>query len=243
MNETILNTVKEIIKDSTNIVFFGGAGVSTASNIPDFRGSGGLYKGKSVIPVESILSHDFFYNHPKDFYDFYFNKLVYKDALPNNCHKVLNKLEKLGKLTAVITQNIDNLHQKAGSINVYELHGTIYKNHCTKCHKFYSLDELLERKIHPYCDCGGIIKPDVVLYGESLNMDILYKSIDLILKSDVLIVGGTSLTVYPASGLINYYHGKKLILINKDKTPYDDNANYVINDDIDYVFKEIGKIL
>ena len=236
------NELKDIIETSNNIVFFGGAGVSTESSIPDFRSETGLYKTKNNFsyPPEVMLSHSFFINHPEDFFDFYRAKMIYKDAKPNLAHYTLAELEKRGKVKAVITQNIDGLHQMAGSKKVLELHGSIHRNYCTKCNKSFDLDYILNSKtIIPKCDtCGEIIKPDVVLYEEGLNIDIINESVEFISKADVLIVGGTSLVVYPAAGLVNYFKGKKLILINKSSTPYDRKADLVINDSIGKVLKD-----
>ena len=237
------------IKKSNNIVFFGGAGVSVESGIPDFRSDNGLYNDKDTvkeyghgdnIPVETILSGSFFRKYPKEFYNFYRNKMIYLDAKPNPCHLGLAKLEAMGKLKAVITQNIDGLHTKAGSKTVYELHGSIYRNHCTKCGKSYDIDYIVNAVDCPYCsECHGIVKPDVVLYEESLDSETLYKAILAISKADVLIVGGTSLSVYPAAGLLQYYKGNKLIIINKSITQYDQVANLVINQNIGDVFREV----
>lgn len=235
-----IEKLQEIINRSQNIVFFGGAGVSTESGIKDFRSADGLYNEKSVIPPEEILSHDFFFYHPLEFYNFYFNKMVDVSVLPNICHYKLAELEQKGKLKAIITQNIDGLHQKAGSKVVYELHGTIYKNRCCKCHKFFSLEEIMKLKPVPYCTCGGLIKPEVVLYGEELNQEVLIKSIEAIASADTLIVAGTSLTVYPAAGLLDFFKGKNLILINKTKTPKDYLANLVIYEKIGTVFSKIN---
>ncbi len=231
---------KEYVTSSNNIVFFGGAGVSTESGIPDFRSTDGLYNQKYDYPPEVILSHTFFVNHTEEFYKFYRDKMIYDDAKPNITHKVLAELEKSGKLKGIVTQNIDGLHQMAGSKTVYELHGSIHRNHCTKCHKFYGLDFIKNSSKIPICDCGGTVKPDVVLYEEVLNENILLNAIKAISEADVLIVGGTSLSVYPAAGLIKYYKGNKLILINKTSTPYDKNANLVIYDSLGNV---MGKIL
>lgn len=231
--------LKEAIENSSNIVFFGGAGVSTESKIPDFRSEAGLYKTKDNLSYnpEVILSHSFFMKHTKDFFDFYKSKMVYKDAMPNDAHYALAEIESQGKLKAIITQNIDGLHQRAGSKNVLELHGSIHRNYCMDCNKSYNLDYVINSKDNiPRCDCGGIIKPDVVLYEESLNMNTLDSSIHFIENADLLIVGGTSLVVYPAAGLINYFRGKTLALINKSHTAYDKKANIVIND-------SIGKVL
>lgn len=231
---------KEYVTSSNNIVFFGGAGVSTESGIPDFRSTDGLYNQKYDYPPEVILSHTFFVNHTEEFYKFYRDKMIYDDAKPNITHKVLAELEKSGKLKAIVTQNIDGLHQMAGSKTVYELHGSIHRNYCTKCHKFYGLDFIKNSSKIPICVCGGTVKPDVVLYEEGLNENILLNAIKAISEADVLIVGGTSLSVYPAAGLIKYYKGNKLILINKTSTPYDKNANLVIYDSLGNV---MGKIL
>ncbi len=232
-------TFNEIINSSENIVFFGGAGVSTESGIPDFRSSGGLYNQKYRYPPETILSHSFFKSHPEEFFEFYRNKMIFTAAKPNITHTVLARLEKLGKLRAVITQNIDGLHQAAGSKTVYELHGSVHRNYCTKCHKFYGLDKILSTSGVPLCDCGGIIKPDVVLYEEPLDEDCIQKSIRAIENADVLIVGGTSLNVYPAAGFIRYYASDKLIIINKSPTPYDSRADLIINDSLGNVFSQI----
>ena len=192
------------------------------------------------IPVETILSHSFFVRYPEEFYKFYRNKMVYQDAKPNACHLGLAKLEKMGKLKAVITQNIDGLHTKAGSVNVLELHGSIYRNHCTRCGKEYDLDFIMASRDCPHCsECRGVVKPDVVLYEESLDNEVLYKAILAISKADVLIVGGTSLSVYPAAGLLQYYKGHKLVIINKSITQYDQVANLVINNNIGEVFREV----
>lgn len=209
-------TLKKWIDESDNIVFFGGAGVSTESNIPDFRSQDGLYNQEYKYPPEAILSHTFFMNNPKEFYRFYKNKMIYKDARPNKAHYALAELEKRGKLKAVITQNIDGLHQMAGSKDVIELHGSVYKNRCIECGKKYGLDYIIESEGIPRCSCKGVIKPEVVLYEESLNNDDIARAINFIKNADVLIVGGTSLRVYPAAGLIDYYRGNKLVLINKD---------------------------
>ncbi len=228
-----------IISESNNIVFFGGAGVSTESGIPDFRSVDGLYNKKYKYPPETILSHSFFISRTQEFYDFYREKMLFLFAKPNAAHEKLALLEKNEKVKAVITQNIDGLHQKSGSKNVLELHGSVHRNYCMKCNKLYGVEVVLKNRGIPKCDCGGIIKPDVVLYEEELNYDILDKSVEYIKNADVLIVGGTSLTVYPAAGLINYYKGSKLVLINKAVTSYDKRADLVINESIGKVFTEL----
>ena len=238
MNEKI-EELKNMISKSNNIVFFGGAGVSTESGIPDFRSKDGLYNQKYKYPPEEILSSDFFWNNTKEFYEFYKEKLNSLKYNPNITHTKLSELEEQGKLKAIITQNIDGLHQKAGTKNVLELHGSILRNYCVKCKKFYKADYVFKSDEIPICECGGIIKPDVVLYGENLDDNIIDNSIKYISNADILIVAGTSLTVYPAAGLIRYYRGNKLVLINKDKTPYDKLANLVINESLGEVFKEI----
>ena len=234
--------LKKLIDESDSIVFFGGAGVSTESNIPDFRSENGIYNAVNQYgyPPETMLSHSFFISHPDIFFDYLRKNLIYPDAKPNNAHIGLAKLEEMGKLKAVITQNIDNLHQMAGSKNVYELHGTLYKNYCTKCGKNFDVDYVMNSSGIPRCDkCGGIVRPDVVLYEEGLDGTTIYKSVDAIEKADVLIVGGTSLNVYPAAGLIDYYRGNKLVLINKSVTSYDRRANLIIRENIGEVFKEV----
>ena len=228
--------LKQWIDESENIVFFGGAGVSTESNIPDFRSVDGLYNQEYDYPPETILSHSFYLRNTDEFYRFYRNKMLFPDAEPNNAHKALAHLEQMGKLKAVITQNIDGLHQKAGSKEVYELHGSVLRNYCSHCHAFYSLDDILASTGVPHCHCGGIIKPDVVLYEEGLDSYVLYRAISYIRNADMLIIGGTSLAVYPAAGLIDYYEGNKLVLINRDKTTRDSQANLIIHD-------AIGKVL
>jgi NAD-dependent deacetylase len=238
--------LKEILEKSNNVVFFGGAGVSTESAIPDFRSADGLYSEKKKknypYPAEVMLSHSFFVNHPKEFFDYYFNEMIYPYALPNKAHKALAKLEKDGKLKAIITQNIDGLHQKAGSINVLELHGSVLRNTCMHCHKHYDLEQTMElRDVNgiPRCTvCDSIIKPDVVLYEEGLDENVLYRAIDAIEKADCLIVGGTSLVVYPAAGLLRYFRGKYLVLINKEETSMDSMASLVYHDSIGKVLSE-----
>ena len=238
MDEKINEFIK-IINESNNIVFFGGAGVSTESGIPDFRSKDGLYNQKYKFPPEEILSHTFFMNNTGEFYKFYRDKMNSLKYEPNITHLKLAKLEKIGKLKAIITQNIDGLHQKAGSRVVYELHGSVLRNYCMKCKKAYSADYIFSNENIPICECGGLIKPDVVLYGEMLDDDIVSKSIEAIKNAEVLIIGGTSLTVYPANSLIYYFKGKKLILINKDFTQMDNMADLVINDSFGNVFKKL----
>lgn len=228
------------IKESHSIVFFGGAGVSTESGIPDFRSVDGLYNQQYDYPPETILSHTFFRKNTAEFYKFYRSKMLCPDVEPNITHKVLAKLEEKGKLTSVITQNIDGLHQKAGSKRVLELHGSTLRNYCEKCHKFFPLETILSSKDVPLCDeCGGIIKPDVVLYEEGLDDSTLKNAIHDLSKADMLIIGGTSLTVYPAANLIYYYRGNKLVLINKTPTSADSNANLCINDGLGNVFSQL----
>lgn len=221
--------LQELIDQYDNIVFFGGAGVSTESGIPDFRSQDGLYNQKYDYPPETILSHSFYMRKPEEFYRFYRNKMLFPNAEPNRAHKALARLEKMGKLKAVVTQNIDGLHQKAGSREVLELHGSVLRNYCTRCGKFYGLDAILNSTGVPKCTCGGTIKPDVVLYEEGLDQETIEKSVKYIANADVLIIGGTSLTVYPAAGLIDYYRGHKLVLINKSVTPMDNRADLVIS--------------
>lgn len=238
MNNNIETFVKWI-SESDNIVFFGGAGVSTESGIPDFRSPDGLYNQKYKYPPETIISHSFYLRNPEEFYRFYMDKMIYPEAEPSITHKALAKLEEEGKLKGVITQNIDGLHQKAGSKNVIELHGSVLRNYCSRCHKFYGVDKILESDGIPRCDCGGIIKPDVVLYEEGLNEADIDNAVKLIKEADILIVGGTSLGVYPAAGLINYYTKDKLILVNKTATPYDQRADLLIRDELGKVFSRI----
>lgn len=226
------DTLQKWVQQSDNIVFFGGAGVSTESGIPDFRSTDGLYFQKYDNPPETILSHHFFLERTEDFYKFYREKMLYLDALPNRAHKKLAVLEQAGKLRAVITQNIDNLHQQAGSENVLELHGSVYRNYCMKCGKFHPVEEIVRSKGVPYCSCGGIVKPDVVLYEEPLNQSVIQRSIEAIHDADMLIIGGTSLAVYPAASFIDFYRGEKLVLINKSSTPRDVSANLLIQGSI-----------
>jgi len=236
-----LSTLRNWISESKKIVFFGGAGVSTESGIPDFRSVDGLYHQKFDYPPETILSHSFFFSHTDYFYKFYREKMLVTDIEPNRAHIALARLEQQGKLSAVVTQNIDGLHQKAGSVNVYELHGSVHRNYCRKCRKFYSGEDLLQTTGVPKCACGGIIKPDVVLYEESLDDACIMGAIQAIAEADLLIVGGTSLTVYPAAGLIRYYQGNRLVLINRDETPYDHEADLVFRESIGAVLEEATK--
>lgn len=236
--------LKKIIEENNNIVFFGGAGVSTESNIPDFRSQSGIYSKKTYpYRAETMISSDFFYDHPDEFYDFYFNEMVYPNAQPNAAHIALAKLEELGKLQAVITQNIDGLHQLAGSREVLELHGSIHRNRCRRCHAAYTLEDMLKQKDGiPRCPkCNGILKPEVVLYGESLDQQVIERAVAFIASADVVIVGGTSLVVYPAAGLLQYFRGKKLVLINKEETAMDSRADLVIHDAIGKVLGEVVK--
>ncbi len=235
--------LKKVIDESKNIVFFGGAGVSTESNIPDFRSESGLYHAQQKYghSPETMLSHTFYVNHTEMFFKYYKENLIYPDAQPNDAHKALAKLEETGKLKAVITQNIDGLHQKAGSRKVFELHGSVLRNYCEKCGKFYDVDYIMDEE-HcengvPRCSCGGRVKPDVVLYEEMLDDSCIQGAVDAIEKADTMIIGGTSLVVYPAAGLINYFRGDHLVLINKSQTPYDGKADLVIYDSIGKVMR------
>ena len=231
MNE--ISELQKIIDNTDNIVFFGGAGVSTESGIPDFRSVDGLYNQKYKYPPETIVGHSFFMNHTKEFYDFYRDKLIIHGVKPNKAHIPLAELEKKGKLKAIVTQNIDGLHQAAGSKKVFELHGSIQRNYCMKCHKFYAGTDFIENCSGvPKCECGGIIKPDVVLYEEMLDDNCIAGAVKYISEADVLIISGTSLVVYPAAGLINYFNGSKLVLINKAATSADREADLVIREPI-----------
>lgn len=241
MNEKIAE-LKKIIDESDNIVFFGGAGVSTESGVPDFRSVDGLYNQDYDYPPETILSHTFYRRNPNEFFRFYRNKMLLPDVKPNTAHKVLAKLEEVGKLKAVITQNIDGLHQVAGSKTVYELHGSVHRNHCQQCKKFYGFDEVYKMKGVPKCECGGIIKPDVVLYEEGLDERTIQLSVSAISKAEVLIIGGTSLAVYPAAGLVDYFRGKRLVLINKSKTQKEQRADLVINEPIGEVLGQVVEL-
>lgn len=240
MNAEIEQLTK-ILKESSNVVFFGGAGVSTASGIPDFRSSNGLWNEKLKINFtpEQLVSHTFFMRYPEEFFKFYKDKLIYPQAKPNGCHISLAKLEKIGKLKAVITQNIDGLHQEAGSRAVYELHGSVLRNYCMKCHTFYDEKFILQSEAVPTCSkCGGKVKPDVVLYEEALDNHIITEAIKALSQADTLIIGGTSLVVYPAAGLIDYFRGSSLVLINKSTTSADNKADLVIKDDIATVLSQ-----
>lgn len=241
-----IEALARMLKESRKVAFFGGAGVSTESGIPDFRSEQGIYNTINSFgcPPEEILSHTYFMRNTKTFYDFYRSTMVYREARPNDAHKALARLEDMGKLTAVVTQNIDGLHQAAGSRAVYEVHGSIHRNYCTRCGKAFSLDELMAMDGVPHCDkCGGIIKPDVVLYEESLDSRTIEKSVQAIENADMLIVGGTSLNVYPAASFVSYYNGKRLVLINKSTTSYDRYANLLIHDSIGKVLKEAVELL
>ena len=241
MNEQI-KELKRIIDESNNIVFFGGAGVSTESGIPDFRSANGLYNqdlGREVSP-EEMISHTFYVNHPEQFFEFYRDKLIYEDAEPNACHRALAELEKQGKVKAVVTQNIDGLHQKAGSKVVYELHGSTLRNYCENCGTFYGIEKVTGTDGVPRCDkCGGTVKPDVVLYEEGLDSDVIDGAVRAISEADTLIIGGTTLIVYPAAGFIHYFRGKNLVLINMSETSADVNADLVIREPIGKVFEEV----
>ena len=236
---TSLQQLKQWIQESSRAVFFGGAGVSTESGIPDFRSVDGLYHQKFDYPPETIISHSFYERKPEYFFNFYREKMLPLGFMPNITHQVLARLEQEGHLAAVVTQNIDGLHQKAGSKNVFELHGSVLRNYCVKCHKFYPAETVRDAKGVPLCDCGGIIKPDVVLYEEPLNENVMAGAIHAIRKADLLIVGGTSLTVYPAAGLLQYYCGSRLVLINRDETPYDSYADLVFHDSLGKIFAQL----
>lgn len=237
MNE--IEFLQEMTDKAENIVFFGGAGVSTESGIPDFRSVDGLYNQIYQYPPETILSHQFFINNTEEFYRFYRKKILYLEAKPNDAHIKLAELEAKGKLKAVITQNIDGLHQLAGSEKVLELHGSVHRNYCMDCHQFYPVQMIKDSQGVPKCSCGGTIKPDVVLYGEGLNSEVMNQSVAAIATADVLIIGGTSLGVYPAAGLIDYYRGRNLVLVNKTETPMDSRANLIIKGSIGKVFKHL----
>jgi len=239
---TKIEQLTQILKESKNIVFFGGAGVSTESGIPDFRSSTGLFNEKlnMTFTPEQLVSHSFYMRYPEQFFNFYKEKLIYENARPNAGHLALAKLEEMGKLKAIVTQNIDGLHQAAGSKNVFELHGSVHRNYCTKCHSFYDLDFIIKSNGVPTCNkCGGTVKPDVVLYEEGLDESVIKGAVNAISKADTLIIGGTSLVVYPAAGLIDYFKGNNLILINKSSTSADKKSNLVINDSIHKVLSEV----
>lgn len=239
-----IEKLREIINNSKSITLFTGAGISVPSGIPDFRSASGIFNSKSKTDTspEEIISKTYFFKNTKLFYEYYRKHLIFKDALPNLAHKYFSKLEKEGKLKAVVTQNIDNLHQAAGSKNVLELHGSVHRNNCIDCNKFYGLYHIVNSDDIPFCeDCGGIIKPDVVLYEESLDEKVLSDAINNIQNSDTLIIVGTSLVVYPAAGLVRYFRGNNIVLINKQKTSYDDYANLVFNEDVVEVIKKLEK--
>ena len=236
-----IETLKRWISESNRIVFFGGAGVSTESGIPDFRSVDGLYSQKFEYPPETIISHSFYERRPEYFFRFYREKMLPLGFEPNVTHKLLAKWEERGKLSAVVTQNIDGLHQKAGSKRVYELHGSVLRNYCTCCGKFHTAQFVKDAPGIPKCDCGGTVKPDVVLYEEGLDQDTIEKSVRAIWNADLLIVAGTSLTVYPAAGLIEYYRGNRLVLINRDATPYDGKADLVFHESMGDIFRQLDK--
>ncbi len=235
-----IEELQRIFDDSNRIVFFTGAGVSTESGIPDFRSVDGLYNQKYKYSPERIISHSFYQADPEEFYRFYKDRMIFPEAKPNMAHKKMAEFEKANKSIGVITQNIDGLHQKAGSKNVYELHGSIHRNYCTKCHKFYDLDYIINSSKVPLCGCGGIIKPDVVLYEEGLDNNTLYGAIAAIQKADCLVITGTSLIVYPAAGLVNYFRGKYVVVINLSATSSDGSADLVIKEKVGEVFKQIN---
>ena len=235
----MLETLKKWVEESRSIVFFGGAGVSTESGIPDFRGVDGLYRQKYAYPPETILSHEFLLQHPEEFYRFYREKILILNACPNPAHEKLAQWEREGRLRAVITQNIDGLHQAAGSKRVLELHGSIHRNHCTRCGKAYTAEQIAATTDVPRCDCGGTIRPDVVLYGDSLDEKVLRASMDALAHADLLIVGGTSLSVYPAAGLIDLYPGDRLALLNRTPTPRDSRANLILREPIGRIMAEL----
>lgn len=237
--EQDVEKLQELVDQYDRIVFFGGAGVSTESGIPDFRSVDGLYNQKYDYPPETILSHTFFMRHTDEFYRFYRDKMLALDAKPNDAHKKLAEMEEAGKLTGVVTQNIDGLHQAAGSKHVMELHGSVHRNYCMKCHKFYDASYMLHSARVPKCECGGVIKPDVVLYEEGLDNEVVSDAIRTIAEAEVMIVGGTSLAVYPAAGLLDYFRGKALVLINKGATPQDRNADLLIQKPIGQIFSQM----
>ncbi|MDX9918007.1 MAG: NAD-dependent protein deacylase [Gudongella sp.] len=239
-----IETLREKIRNSDNIVFLGGAGVSTESGIPDFRSATGLYskERRTTIAPEEMISYSFFMRHMDEFYDYYKKNLIYSDAKPNKAHLALAKLEEDGRVRAVITQNIDGLHQLAGSKNVLELHGSVHRNYCMSCGTTYGLDHILKSEGVPKCTkCGGVVRPDVVLYEEGLDMNVLNRAVDYISKADIMIIGGTSLNVYPAAGLVEYFRGDSLVLINKSETNYDHRADFIFRDSIGSVMEELAK--
>lgn len=238
--EDKIKILQRWIDESESTVFFGGAGVSTESGIPDFRSTDGLYNLKYKYPPEQIISHEFFYGKTEEFYDFYRDKLLTPDAKPNMAHIRLAELEKAGKLDAVITQNIDGLHQMAGSRNVFELHGAVSRNYCLKCAKKYGPEFIMENKPVPRCECGGLVKPDVVLYNEGLDDAVVDGAVKALSSAELLIVGGTSLVVYPAAGLLRYFKGSHIVLINKSSTSFDKNCDLVFNESIGEVFRQIN---
>ena len=235
-----VNELQKLVDKSQNIVFFGGAGVSTESGIPDFRSVDGLYNQKYDYPPEEILSHTFFERHTDEFYRFYRDKMLCLDKKPNKAHLKLAELEKAGKLSAVVTQNIDGLHQAAGSKRVYELHGSVLRNYCRKCRKFYTAEYIKKSEGVPKCECGGVIKPDVVLYEEGLDDSVVSGALNAIMQADLLIIAGTSLTVYPAAGFIRYFRGDKIVLINRDSTPFDSQADLVFHDKVGELLDKIN---
>ena len=230
--------LKEYFSESNNIVFLGGAGVSTESGIPDFRSQDGIFNAEYKYPPEAIISRSFFRKNPSEFFRFYRNKMIFLDSQPNAAHLALAEMERLGKLRAVITQNIDGLHQAAGSKNVLELHGSVYRNFCMGCKTPHNVEAIGKTGV-PKCECGGTIKPDVVLYGEQLDEDTIVKAVQHIAEADMIIVGGTSLSVYPAAGFLEFFEGDTLVLLNKSKTPYDNNASLVIRDSIGWVLDKV----
>ena len=242
MYEKEIEQLQKMIDESSSIVFFGGAGVSTESNIPDFRSADGIYHQAYKYSPEQVVSHSFFMAHTDAFFEFYKEKMMILDAKPNPAHLKLAELEKAGKLSAVVTQNIDGLHQMAGSKEVMELHGSVHRNYCSRCGRFYSLADILAMNGVPYCNCGGMIKPDVVLYEEGLDQGILQKAVSYIRHADMLIIGGTSLVVYPAAGLIQYYQGNRLVIVNKTVTPADSQADLVITGKIGEVFSQLAGV-
>lgn len=245
MTSNNIDELKEIIKKSNNIVFFGGAGVSTASGIPDFRSATGLYneKNNKGYSPEYMLSHEFFSEHPREFMDYVRNNLIYEEAKPNKCHLALKKLEDMGKLKGIVTQNIDSLHQLAGSKNVVEIHGNLRDYHCVNCGKYLSFEDMKERDFSIKCpNCGEVLRPDVVLYGEALDLENINNAINLIENAEILIVGGSSLMVYPAAGFIDYFRGDTLVLINKTKTSYDSRADFVFYEDIGNTMSQLANI-